>query len=51
MAGTSPAMTDGYRPLCVPSQRGLLPLFLQPQNGIVPASSALNSTGENPVPL
>ena len=34
-----------YRLRCVPSQRGLLPLFLQPQNAIVPASSALNSTG------
>src|SRR5689334_5292536 len=36
---------------CVPSQRGLLPVFLHPQNGIVPDSSALNSTGERPLPL
>src|SRR5690348_12605186 len=36
---------------CVPSQRGLLLLFLQPQNDTVPLSSALNSTGENPLPL
>ena len=40
-----------YKLRCVPSQRGLLPVFLQPQKEIVPASSALNSTGVNPLPL
>src|SRR6478609_1830399 len=52
VAEPGPTTTVGrYRLRCVPSQRGLLLLFLQPQNGTVPASSALNSIGEKPLPL
>src|SRR6185437_522484 len=34
-----------------PSQRGALPLCLQPQNETIPVSVASNFTGLNPVPL
>jgi peptide-methionine (S)-S-oxide reductase len=37
--------------LCEPSQRGLLPLCLQPQNDTVPACSASNFIGTNELPL
>ena len=37
--------------LWVPSQRGCLPVCLQPQNATVPVSSALNSIGAEPAAL
>ena len=40
-----------YRLLCVPSQNGLLEVFLQPHNQTFLVSSMVNFIGENSLPL